>query len=141
MTGQLIVLLFAGQHTSSITSTWLGALLLSNPKAMAEVRAEQERLVPDASSLNYANLLEMDAMRRAITETLRLYPPLILLMRQVSAISDCMLIASLIWTPLILLMRQVSAISDCMLIASLIWTPLILLMRQVSALDGPLMAP
>ena len=144
MTGQLIVLLFAGQHTSSITSTWLGALLLSNPKAMAEVRAEQERLVrtsrmqalttappppspqvraeqerlvPDASSLNYANLLEMDAMRRAITETLRLYPPLILLM------------------------RQVSAISDCMLIASLIWTPLILLMRQVSALDGPLMAP
>ena len=97
--------------------------------------------MPDASSLNYANLLEMDAMRRAITETLRLYPPLILLMRQVSAISDCMLIASLIWTPLILLMRQVSAISDCMLIASLIWTPLILLMRQVSALDGPLMAP
>ena len=108
VTGQLIVLLFAGQHTSSITSTWLGALLLSNPKAMAEVRAEtgaaraasrmllttapsspqvraeQERLVPDASSLNYANLLEMDAMRRAITETLRLYPPLILLMRQVS---------------------------------------------------------
>ena len=111
VTGQLIVLLFAGQHTSSITSTWLGALLLSNPKAMAEVRAEtgaaraasrmqvlttapsstqvraeQERLVPDASSLNYANLLEMDAMRRAITETLRLYPPLILLMRQVSAL-------------------------------------------------------
>ena len=40
VTGQLIVLLFAGQHTSSITSTWLGALLLSNPKAMAEVRAE-----------------------------------------------------------------------------------------------------
>ena len=40
-------------------------------------------MVPDAASLNYANLLEMDSMRRAITETLRLYPPLILLMRQV----------------------------------------------------------
>merc|ERR1719238_1604564 len=40
-------------------------------------------MVPDEKSLNYANLLEMDAMRRAITETLRLYPPLILLMRQV----------------------------------------------------------
>jgi cytochrome P450 len=56
------------------------------PPPQPQVRAEQERLVPDASSLNYANLLEMDAMRRAITETLRLYPPLILLMRQVSAL-------------------------------------------------------
>ena len=39
--------------------------------------------MPDEASLTYANLLEMDCMRRAITETLRLYPPLILLMRQV----------------------------------------------------------
>ena len=43
VTGWLIVLLFAGQHTSSITSTWLGAMLLSNPEAMAEVKAEQAR--------------------------------------------------------------------------------------------------
>ena len=35
--------------------------------------------------LRASDLLEMDAMRRAITETLRLYPPLILLMRKVSA--------------------------------------------------------
>jgi len=77
------VLLFAGQHTSSITSTWLGAMLLSNPGALAELRAEQERLCPDEASLNYANLLEMDTMRRSVTETLRLYPPLILLMRKV----------------------------------------------------------
>ena len=59
-------------------------MLLSNPKAMAEVKAEQEKMAPDEASLNYRNLLEMDAMRRAITETLRLYPPLILLMRQVT---------------------------------------------------------
>ena len=84
VTGWLIVLLFAGQHTSSITATWLGAMLLSNPTAMAEVKAEQEKMVPDEASLNYANLLGMDGMRRAITETLRLYPPLILLMRQVA---------------------------------------------------------
>ena len=32
VTGWLIVLLFAGQHTSSITSTWLGAMLLDNPE-------------------------------------------------------------------------------------------------------------
>ena len=83
VTGLLIVLLFAGQHTSSITATWLGAMLLAHPEAMAELRAEQERLVPNEPSLGYKALLEMDSMRRAITETLRLYPPLVLLMRKV----------------------------------------------------------
>merc|ERR1719478_2049064 len=57
VTGWLIVLLFAGQHTSSITSTWLGAMLLSNPEAMKVVKAEQEAKVPEEASLNYANLL------------------------------------------------------------------------------------
>ena len=83
VTGWLIVLLFAGQHTSSITSTWLGAMLLSNPQAMADVKAEQEKYIPDEASLKYSNLLEMDCMRRSVTEALRLYPPLILLMRKV----------------------------------------------------------
>ena len=68
---------FAGQHTSSITSTWLGALLLNSPEVFAEVKAEQERLCPDPQSLNYKNLLEMDCMRRSVTEALRLYPPLV----------------------------------------------------------------
>eukprot|EP00327_Prymnesium_parvum_P040987 CAMPEP_0195647970 /NCGR_PEP_ID=MMETSP0815-20121206/30384_1 /TAXON_ID=97485 /ORGANISM="Prymnesium parvum, Strain Texoma1" /LENGTH=657 /DNA_ID=CAMNT_0040791577 /DNA_START=288 /DNA_END=2263 /DNA_ORIENTATION=+ len=83
VTGWLIVLLFAGQHTSSITATWLGALLLSHPEVLAEVRAEQEAKVPDEASLTYSALLEMDTMRHCITEALRLYPPLILLMRKV----------------------------------------------------------
>eukprot|EP00325_Prymnesiales_sp_UTEX-LB-985_P032542 CAMPEP_0174722152 /NCGR_PEP_ID=MMETSP1094-20130205/37685_1 /TAXON_ID=156173 /ORGANISM="Chrysochromulina brevifilum, Strain UTEX LB 985" /LENGTH=899 /DNA_ID=CAMNT_0015922949 /DNA_START=13 /DNA_END=2712 /DNA_ORIENTATION=- len=81
--GLLVVLLFAGQHTSSITSTWLGARILTSPEALAELRAEQERMVPDKQSLNYSNLLEMNTMRRSITEALRLYPPLVLLMRKV----------------------------------------------------------
>ena len=75
--------LIRGQHTSSITATWLGCMLLSHPEAMKELKKEQERMVPDEKSLNYSNLLEMDGMRRAITESLRLYPPLILLMRKV----------------------------------------------------------
>ena len=83
VTGWLIVLLFAGQHTSSITATWLGAMLLAHPEARQVVQAEQAQRCPDEASLTYANLLEMDEMRRAITETLRLYPPLILLMRKV----------------------------------------------------------
>jgi len=81
--GLLVVLLFAGQHTSSITSTWLGARILQAPNVLAELRAEQEALVPDKPSLNYGNLLKMEGMRRAITEALRLYPPLVLIMRKV----------------------------------------------------------
>ena len=85
VTSMLIVLLFAGQHTSSITATWLGAMLLQHPEVHAELADEQKRMVPDEEALNYHNLLDMDAMRRCITESLRLYPPLILLMRQVMA--------------------------------------------------------
>ena len=44
VTGWLIVLLFAGQHTSSITATWLGAMLLDNPEAQEELQAEQQKM-------------------------------------------------------------------------------------------------
>jgi len=40
ITGLMIALLFAGQHTSSITSSWTGLHLLANPEYMyAYVRA------------------------------------------------------------------------------------------------------
>ncbi|KAH7834385.1 hypothetical protein Vadar_015473 [Vaccinium darrowii] len=41
VTGLLIAALFAGQHTSSITSTWTGAYLLSNKKYLSSVLDEQ----------------------------------------------------------------------------------------------------
>lgn len=40
-------------------------------------------MVPDKASLNYKNLLEMTMLRHSITETLRLYPPLVMIMRKV----------------------------------------------------------
>ena len=58
-------------------------MLMQHPEVHAELQDEQRRMVPDEEALNYHNLLDMDAMRRCITESLRLYPPLILLMRQV----------------------------------------------------------
>ena len=70
MVGLLVVLLFAGQHTSSITSTWLGARILSSPKALAELKAEQERMVPDKASLNYKNLLAAWSSRSSLITAL-----------------------------------------------------------------------
>ena len=69
--GMLIVLLFAGQHTSSITTAWLGAEALRHPEVLAELQAEQQKYVPDHASLKYENLLVMDTMRRSITEVRR----------------------------------------------------------------------
>jgi len=88
ITGLLIVLLFAGQHTSSITSAWLGAMILSHPEELAKLQQEQRATFGPGDKLNYESLLKMDGMRRAISETLRLYPPLILLIRKVMVERD-----------------------------------------------------
>ncbi|KAK9934243.1 hypothetical protein M0R45_021395 [Rubus argutus] len=45
ITGLLIAALFAGQHTSSITSTWTGAYLLQHKEYLSAVSEEQKRLM------------------------------------------------------------------------------------------------
>eukprot|EP00252_Welwitschia_mirabilis_P020602 TRINITY_DN5081_c0_g1_i1.p1 TRINITY_DN5081_c0_g1~~TRINITY_DN5081_c0_g1_i1.p1 ORF type:complete len:490 (-),score=56.24 TRINITY_DN5081_c0_g1_i1:234-1703(-) len=83
VTGLLIAALFAGQHTSSITSTWTGAYLLSNPKYMASVLEEQKNVLKcHGNKIDHDILAEMDVLYRCIKEALRLHPPLILLLRQ-----------------------------------------------------------
>ncbi|KAK6159565.1 hypothetical protein DH2020_006879 [Rehmannia glutinosa] len=82
VTGLLIAALFAGQHTSSITSTWTGAYLLCNPKYMSAVLGEQKNLVQKhGNEVNYDVLSEMEVLYRSIKEALRLHPPLIMLLR------------------------------------------------------------
>lgn len=82
VTGLLIAALFAGQHTSSITSTWTGAYLLENPKFMASVVEEQKTIVQKHGNVvNYDVLSEMETLYRCIKEALRLHPPLIMLLR------------------------------------------------------------
>lgn len=82
VTGLLIAALFAGQHTSSITSTWTGAYLLCNPKYMSAVLDEQKTIVQThGNEVNYDVLSEMEVLYRCIKEALRLHPPLIMLLR------------------------------------------------------------
>lgn len=82
--GLLIALLFAGQHTSSITSTWTTLLLLHNPRCLAEVMKEQEAILGAENSkvhLDFESVGNMEYLQNAVKETLRMYPPLIMLMR------------------------------------------------------------
>lgn len=83
LAGMMIALLFAGQHTSSITATWTGLLLNSDKKFMDEVVQEQKTLRGDGKSpLTFDNIKSMVKLENAIRETLRMYPPLIMLMRK-----------------------------------------------------------
>lgn len=143
ITGMLLGVLFAGQHTSSITTTWLSLQISSRPDLFEKVMAEQQEALgepreaapltdecycmmycpgrchriprvfcfflhpftpspvhhhtstsagsssyssspKDNSNLNYDTVGKMDLLHLAMKEVLRMYPPLIMLMRKVS---------------------------------------------------------
>lgn len=96
ITGLLIAVLFAGQHTSSITSSWTGYFMIDSKRhsannaggkaaerdAYAAAVEEQRRVLAkhgDALSLDV--LGEMEVLHRNVTEALRIHPPLLLVMR------------------------------------------------------------
>lgn len=82
VTGLLIAALFAGQHTSSITSTWTGAYLLRHKEYLSAVLEEQKNLMgKHGNKVDHDILSEMDVLYRCIKEALRLHPPLIMLLR------------------------------------------------------------
>jgi sterol 14-demethylase len=81
--GLLIAALFGGQHTSNITSTWMGLHMIKNkttilPRLLAEQKEVLER---HDGKMSLQALQEMDLLHRCMKETLRMYPPLVILMR------------------------------------------------------------
>jgi sterol 14-demethylase len=80
ITGLLLTLLFAGQHTSAVMATWLGVLLMRHQQVCASVREEAETVLD--GSVTLARLKRMDVMERCLKEAERLYPPLVMLMRR-----------------------------------------------------------
>jgi sterol 14-demethylase len=81
VTGMFISMMFAGHHTTSTTLSWTLIELLRNEGAMDAVVAELDELYADGRSVSYQALREMPRTEAAIKETLRLHPPLILLLR------------------------------------------------------------
>lgn len=83
--GLLIALLFAGQHTSSITSTWTAMFLAHNGDCFAKVMEEQKKVLGEDGMnqpLTFDTVNQMDYLQNCVKESLRMYPPLIMLMRQ-----------------------------------------------------------
>jgi len=82
--GLLIATLFAGQHTSSNTAAWSVLALTHNKEFVPRILAEQKAVIGrHGQKLDYDILQEMDLMHCAIKESLRMYPPLIMLLRYV----------------------------------------------------------
>lgn len=81
ITGLLLTVIFAGQHTSSVLATWTGVLLMEHPEYLPAILQEQQEVFKGEMSLDV--LRKMGAMERAIKEAERLRPPLIMLMRKI----------------------------------------------------------
>jgi len=81
--GLLLATLFAGQHTSNITGTWMGLNILRTPGMVDRLLKEQETVLEKFNGyITLDGLAEMDLLHRCAKETLRLFPPLIVLMRK-----------------------------------------------------------
>jgi sterol 14-demethylase len=85
ITGMFISMMFAGHHTSSGTAAWTMIELLRHPDVLSDVVAELDTLHADGSAVSFQALREIPRLEAALKETLRLHPPLILLLRVAKA--------------------------------------------------------
>ncbi|TDJ02290.1 MAG: cytochrome P450 [Deltaproteobacteria bacterium] len=83
ITGIFISMMFAGHHTTSGTAAWTLIELLRNPVYMDRVVAELEQIYADGVDVSYQALREIPELENVIKETLRLHPPLIIVLRKV----------------------------------------------------------
>lgn len=81
ITGMFISLMFAGHHTSSGTSAWTLIELMRHAGIYSAVNAELDELYADGQEVSFHALRQIPTLENVIKETLRLHPPLIILMR------------------------------------------------------------
>ncbi len=83
ITGMFISLMFAGHHTSSVVASWGLLDLLMHPSWMEKIVSELDQIYADGQDVSYQALREIPLLECALKETLRLHPPLVILMRKV----------------------------------------------------------
>ncbi|MRH91284.1 cytochrome P450 [Nocardia sp. SYP-A9097] len=81
ITGIFISMMFAGHHTTSGTAAWTIIELLRHPELLTEVVTELDELFADGSEVSHNALRQIPTLEATLKETLRLHPPLIILMR------------------------------------------------------------
>ncbi|NLU82992.1 cytochrome P450 [Rhodococcus sp. HNM0569] len=87
VTGIFISMMFAGHHTTSGTAAWNLIELLRHPDYMKQVYDELDELYTDKGDgrpeYSFAAMRQIPKLESSLKETLRMHPPLIILMRVV----------------------------------------------------------
>jgi sterol 14-demethylase len=81
ITGMLIAAMFAGHHTSSVTTAWSILELCQSPEYLRRVREELDGMFGGGEAVTYNSLRTVPLTERVVLETLRLHPPLFMLVR------------------------------------------------------------
>mmetsp|Transcript_3898 Transcript_3898/g.7844 ORF Transcript_3898/g.7844 Transcript_3898/m.7844 type:complete len:496 (+) Transcript_3898:56-1543(+) len=82
--GFLVAAFFGGMHNSSITTSWSALEIFSRPDLVKELVDEQHEVLGSASAnFTFEGFENMKKLRSAVSEVLRMHPPLFLLMRTV----------------------------------------------------------
>lgn len=84
LVGEMSGIVFAGHETTAETQTWLLYLLSSHPDIEGQVRNEIESVLGDRR-IEVEDLDAMPVTHNAILETMRLYPPVYLTIREADA--------------------------------------------------------
>ena len=97
VTGLLIALLFAGQHTSCITSTWTSLFIANDKELMSRIMDEQKEVLGNKNltttttttttseqdkKLSYDDVQNMGLLHNCIRESLRMCPTFIMILRK-----------------------------------------------------------
>ena len=83
ITGMIIGMMFAGHHTSQGVASWALIELLQHPQILSATVEELEGLYADGREVSFQSLREIPVLEGVLKETLRMHPPLIILMRKV----------------------------------------------------------
>src|SRR5262245_21274794 len=83
ITGLLLTIIFAGQHTSAVLAAWTGVLLLQHPQYLPPILKEQKEVFGGAREMSLERLRRLQRLECAIKEAERLRPPLVMLMRTI----------------------------------------------------------
>jgi sterol 14-demethylase len=81
ITGMLLAAMFAGHHTSSVTTAWTLIDLLQNPDYLDRVLGELDQVYQPGVDVSFQTLRQIPLTENAIKEALRLHPPLYILFR------------------------------------------------------------
>lgn len=81
ITGMFISMMFAGHHTSSGTASWTLIELMRHRDEYDAVIDELDELYADGQPVSFHALRQIPRLENVLKETLRLHPPLIILMR------------------------------------------------------------